>query len=83
MVTLRPYGGPVDVLFDVTGKLLLQSGRLTRLAPLAAHAGRWAGRLTRDRFRGAERSIPLGYLLVARRTAAGTGSSRNLSASAT
>jgi SAM-dependent methyltransferase len=62
--SLDPYGGALDVLFDVTAKHVAVS-------TLLARAFYWFGRvalpLGRPVFARSERKFPLGYLLVAER----------------
>lgn len=62
VVSLKPYGGAADVLFDITAK------HLAFASPLAWFQY-WAGRATlplaRKLFARTERKFPLGYVLIA------------------
>jgi SAM-dependent methyltransferase len=64
VVALEPFGGALDVLFDITAKHLAVS-------TTAARGFYWAGRavmpLGRRLFARTDRKFPLGYLLVAER----------------
>jgi SAM-dependent methyltransferase len=59
-----PYGGPTDVAADVLGKLLYHSGVLKWVARPVM----WFGELIGRRRIDMTSPLPLGYLLVARRT---------------
>jgi SAM-dependent methyltransferase len=64
VLSLEPYGGALDVLFDITAKHLAVSTAL-------AHCFYWLGRATlplgRRCFARTDRKFPLGYVLVAER----------------
>jgi len=64
VITLEPYGGALDVIFDIAAKHLAISTALAR-------AFYWAGRavlpLGRRALARTERKFPLGYVLVAER----------------
>jgi SAM-dependent methyltransferase len=70
VVELNALGGPVEILADVTGKLLA-SAKLNRAAVVAQSAarafskGRWGSRLSRRM----SHRFPLAYFMVARKTA--------------
>ena len=63
-MALEPYGGALDVIFDITAKHLAVSTTLAR-------GFYWAGRATlplgQRLFARTDRKFPLGYVLVAER----------------
>ncbi len=68
IVRLEPLGGPVEVLFDIVGKLMAGAGAPSRVVAAEQWAGERAGRV----FRGSRRAkadalFPSGYVLISRK----------------